>query len=748
MTKSNENGSASPQSQPVENTLTNDTNFTGATDLLQSPTDGIFRLACGDGSRMGQVIGWTTNWHDFSKSLSVPEVGKKQGTFWCAADYGSRTQRIRDNVRGVSLIVLDVEDKTKQPPPLADALALCEARGWQAFAHTTYTHKPDAPRYRLCMTPSRTIKPGELRRLVDAVAQELDLKCACDLPASGDPARLYYTPRVASEVDKATFEHGSVEGAAVDVDEMLATGKPEAVKPASAHTPAKGNGPLWDDLRAALEYIDPDPHDEWVATGHALKNAPLEPQTKNELYHKWSAKSDKYNYAECQATWESFSPTRTSYKAIFKKAQKLGWSNPASGMHEFDFSGLFGKVSSETGEIGPLLKPVSVSDVLTDPSPPPEFVWDGYIPRGVVTILGAHGGMGKSTIALMLAVCAAVGRPLFGAEVEPCKVLYVSLEDSGAIARHRLANICNIWSIDPLALLERLRIVDGTEYPELFSAESRGAGLLTETYKEMCTIVQTEGIGLVIVDNASDAYGGDEIQRRQVRAFIRALAMVIKPTNAGCLLLAHVDKNTSRTRKPEGGEGYSGSTAWHNSVRSRLFLTRADDDLLTLEHQKSNLGSMCEPINLEWAKDGLPKLVAQSGMGDLLSSIASIAQDVRSKALLLMIAEFEDRQHYCSPVTTARNNVHATLSTEPDFKKLKLNKSDCRHILHQCQRNNWLAIVDYFDSYRKPRQRWTLTDSGRAFARVSASSAPCAPSCDEDAESEQGVKAAPSAPCA
>lgn len=746
-----QNGSASPQSQPVQNTLINDRNFTGVPDWLQSPTDGILRLACGDGGRMGQVTGWTTNWCDFSESLSVPEVGGKRGTFWCAADYGGSTQRNRDNVKGVSLIVLDVEVKTKQPPPLADVLALCEARGWQAFAHTTYTHTPYAPRYRLCMAPSRTIKPEELRRLVDAVAQELDLECACDLGASGDPARVYYTPRVASEEEKATFEHGSVEGAVVDVDEMLVSGKPEAVKPALAHAPAprsRETGQLGDDLRSALEHIDPGPYDSWLAGLMALKTAPI--SNAQELAHWWSAKSAKYDHDDCQTKWDSLKPTQTSYKEIFSKAQGSGWINPASGRQgaEFDFSSLFGNVVSETGEIGPLLKPISVADVITNPSPPPEFVWDGYIPCGVVTMLGAHGGTGKSTIALMLAVCAAIGRPLFGKEVKLSKVLFVGLEDSGAIARHRLANICKLWGIDPLALVDRLLIVDGTEYPELFTAENRGAGLLTDTYKEMSGIVQAEGIGLVIVDNASDAYGGDEIQRRQVRAFIRALGMVIKPTNAGCLLLAHVDKNTSRARTAEGGEGYSGSTAWHNSARSRLFLTRGDDDLLKLEHQKSNLGRMSEPIKLEWAEDGLPQLVKQSDMGDLLSSVASNAQGERTKALLLMIAEFADRQQYCSPIATARNNVHATLSSEPDFKKLKMNKSDCRHILNQCQRNKWLEIVNYLAAYRKTRQRWSLTGSGRAFAGISAPCAPSAPSCDEDAECEQGVKAAPSAPCA
>jgi hypothetical protein len=72
----------------------------------------------------------------------------------------------------------------------------------------------------------------------------------------------------------------------------------------------------------------------------------------------------------------------------------------------------------------PLLKPVSVADVLTNPSTPPQFVWDGYLPRGVVSMLGAHGGRGKSTIALMLGVCAALGRPLFEIDTVQCKTLF------------------------------------------------------------------------------------------------------------------------------------------------------------------------------------------------------------------------------------------------------------------------------------------------------------------------------------
>ena len=78
------------------------------------------------------------------------------------------------------------------------------------------------------------------------------------------------------------------------------------------------------------------------------------------------------------------------------------------------------------------------------------------------------------------------------------------------------------------------------------------------------------GAGLLIIDNASDAYDGPENDRRQVRTFIRELAGLGRGNNAGVMLLAHIDKQAARFGSQ--GNSYSGSSAWHNSARSRLAL--------------------------------------------------------------------------------------------------------------------------------------------------------------------------------
>jgi hypothetical protein len=406
----------------------------------------------------------------------------------------------------------------------------------------------------------------------------------------------------------------------------------------------------------------------------------------------------------------------------------------------------FKYIDPQTGEvhIKPRLTSVSVCDVLTNPAKPPQFVWDGYLPRGNVALLGAHGGTGKSTLALMLAVCTVLGNPLFGVDTERCKVLFVSLEDGTGVVRHRLAQICQAWFIEPADLDGVLQIVDGTDYPELFAAETRGAGELTRTYDELHALVKAEGFGLVVVDNASDAFGGDEIQRRQVRAFMRALAQIARLTDCAVVLLAHVDKATSRARKAEGGEGYSGSTAWHNSARSRLFLTRAESGALTLEHQKSNLGKLREPLSLDWPNGGLPML-APSYSG-LTERMQGRADDERATQLLKLIAEFESRGQFCSPAITSRNHVYAVLKSEPEFQRLKLGSDATKRIVNQCQRAKWIEPLDYRTPDRKPHHRWTLTTLGRTFAGLPAPTAPTAPTPEDGASQSMAQASAPAAP--
>ncbi len=477
----------------------------------------------------------------------------------------------------------------------------------------------------------------------------------------------------------------------------------------------------------ALQYLSADMQEpDWWRIGVALQNDLGE--HGRELFINWSSTSVKYKgYAETSRKYDrAISDKGLTIATVLWQAQRhpgfkaLTFSRQSA---QADFSGL--TIDKETGEVlPPALTPVSINDVISNPSPAPAFVWDGYLPKGEVSLLAAHGAAGKSTIGLMLCVAAALGRPLFGVDTVQCNTLFVSLEDSAPVVRYRLAGICRIWFIDPSELGDKLTVVDGAEYPELFSADNRQGGDTTRTYFEMKQLVKTYEVGLAVIDNASDAFGGDEIQRRQVRAFIRSLSQILKPGNAALLLLAHVDKNTSRSKQSENSEGYTGSTAWHNSVRSRLFMKREDNGNLNIDHQKLNLGCKREKLTLTWQKgEMMPRLADGASYADLdpqAARLAAKADDELCIKLLRMIHEFASREQYCGTSTMARDHAFAILKSEPVFKVLGLKREDTQRLLNQCQRAKWLERFDYKSADYKPKNRWELTQAGQLFAGLSA----------------------------
>jgi RecA-family ATPase len=73
---------------------------------------------------------------------------------------------------------------------------------------------------------------------------------------------------------------------------------------------------------------------------------------------------------------------------------------------------------------------------------------------------------------------------------------------------------------------------------------------------------------VVIVDTIADVFAGSEIDRMQVNAFVKScLGRLAQEIGGSVIALGH----PSMAGK-QSGEGESGSTAWSNAVRSRLYL--------------------------------------------------------------------------------------------------------------------------------------------------------------------------------
>jgi KaiC/GvpD/RAD55 family RecA-like ATPase len=253
----------------------------------------------------------------------------------------------------------------------------------------------------------------------------------------------------------------------------------------------------------------------------------------------------------------------------------------------------------------PHIRIIPTDDLFTTRPPPPAWAIDGLVPRGFVTVLGAHGGVGKSMLGLNWLMHAAAGREWAGRFVPVQRVAYVSFEDGPELVRARVRRIIEAFDLPADALANAL-FLDATDAPPLMvegSIERVTVAIETESFTELRELAHWCEGGCILIDNASDCFAGNENSRSQVRDFMRALGKLARDYGIAVVLLLHIAKMEARNGA-KGGESYSGSTAWHNSARSRLALLK-EDGRIELRHEKCNVAKCAEPIPLRWSDAGL-----------------------------------------------------------------------------------------------------------------------------------------------
>ena len=76
-----------------------------------------------------------------------------------------------------------------------------------------------------------------------------------------------------------------------------------------------------------------------------------------------------------------------------------------------------------------LPKAITAEELLSTPLPPVKWIIPGLLPAGLALFAGPSKA-GKSWLTLWLCLQVAQGKPVWGREIEPRTVLYLSLEDT------------------------------------------------------------------------------------------------------------------------------------------------------------------------------------------------------------------------------------------------------------------------------------------------------------------------------
>lgn len=285
--------------------------------------------------------------------------------------------------------------------------------------------------------------------------------------------------------------------------------------------------------------------------------------------------------------------------------------------------------------------------------PPPVRRWhvDELIPADTVTLVNGDGGTGKSLLALQLAVSTVSAGYWAGKPVKQGSSLYLSAEDDIDELHRRLADVATADKLSVLSLADLVIAPLAGKEALLAVPEGKGNVLKrTPLFDALEARIDAMRPSLIVLDTLADLFGGEENQRAQARQFVGMLRGLCIRYSATILLLAHPSLAGMAS-----GSGSSGSTAWNNSVRSRLYLDRVkgdggtedDPDVRVLRTVKANYGRTGQEIKLRW-KAGT--FVPHTSGGTLETMAASNKAD-RVFLELLTAYEGEGRHVSATPST-------------------------------------------------------------------------------------------------
>lgn len=221
------------------------------------------------------------------------------------------------------------------------------------------------------------------------------------------------------------------------------------------------------------------------------------------------------------------------------------------------------------------------------------------LPLKNVVLLAGDGGTGKSLLALQLMAACTTGNQWIGLDVDQGPVLYLSAEDDRDEVHKRVEEICEAEGIDRSEAHQAYMVYMAGQ-DAVLAFENKGRMEATTLFRRLAALMESVSPMVLILDNLADVFAGNENNRTLAKQFIGLLRGLAIRFDCTIILLAHPSLSGLSS-----GTGTSGSTAWSNSVRSRLYLQRPgqpdeEPNARVLEAKKANYAAAGTRFNLVW----------------------------------------------------------------------------------------------------------------------------------------------------
>ena len=244
---------------------------------------------------------------------------------------------------------------------------------------------------------------------------------------------------------------------------------------------------------------------------------------------------------------------------------------------------------------------IDMSDWDSTSPPPRRWAVPDRIPIRQPTLFSGEAAVGQTIVELQLCVAHVLGRDWLGFTPEKGPAIYFGAEDGVDELRRRITSIANHYGATFAQLIAGgLHLLSFAGEDALLGSTDRRGKIIPRrlfvSLLEAASDIRPKHIGL---DTSADVFGGNEIDRAQVRQFVGMLRKVAIAADGAVVLLSHPSLTGINS-----GSGISGSTGWHNSVRARMYLKscRAEErdqpesNLRELEFKKNNYGPVSDSV--------------------------------------------------------------------------------------------------------------------------------------------------------
>lgn len=303
-----------------------------------------------------------------------------------------------------------------------------------------------------------------------------------------------------------------------------------------------------------------------------------------------------------------------------------------------------------------------------------QWRWDGFIPDFQATLLTGAGAAGKSLATQQMSTCIALGLPFLGTPTKRCPALYITCEDDMEELHRRQAAICDKLGVSLESTRGHLFLLSlqGAVDNELARFSPEGKMTIAPRYGEIEQTCLALDVGHVTIDNTAHTFAGNENDRHQVAAFVNLNNKLAQRIGGSVIMVGHPNK---------AGDSYSGSTAWENQVRSRLYLeipkngtdegaVPIDPDMRVLRNEKANYSQRGAEVHFYWV-DGAFATEEELPGGNRDSSIHTSARaDYENGVFLTLLDQLTDQRRNVSHSPNAGVYAPKIMAAMPGAKGL------------------------------------------------------------------------------